>query len=495
MEFVQEDGLNAIHAIERTTQSLFEIREIINRPAIKWYLRFYGVVSEWLHSSLKNKWLIFCRLIRRLLGSNCVVHFNNYYCFYSKIRDNIDQSVAEMPHAVGELKDVYSTRLYKNNQEVFQLIDHAHVYMKKVMCIMAPIFTKERLKDGYFRRIKAVDDIMGDNVLKIYMSPMDCDDMQNGHPRVVRIDDTHIRVDYYPHVDDNRRFINEIAACADGVYHHGVGFMDEDVIRIPHLLKIVDLHGALPEEFAMSDNYPMVQVESYHEELAMRYADFLVCVTERMANHMKAKYPQYNQNYIIMPILDQETLDSGSEDGSHASKNGNTVITYAGGTQKWQMIPQMQECIRKRAEYDYRIYVPHPDLFWKSWGNEPIPEEIVVKSLTPKELRKAYNDCQYGFVLREDTIVNNVACPTKLIEYILKGIVPILNTEKLGDFVDDGMKYVSVKDFCEGNLPTEEEREKIARDNKAVIEKIIEKYLDGRKKIHDIVAKGGNRVE
>ena len=350
---------------------------------------------------------------------------------------------------------------------------------------MAPIFTQERLKDGYYRRIKAVDDIMGDKTLKIYMSHSDTTLLQGNNPSVAYIDENHIRIAYFPWIESNRIWVNRVADLADVAYHHGVGYIDEDIIRNKKILKVVDLHGVLPEEFAMSENYKMVQTESYHEELAMKYADYIVCVTNKMVLHMKKKYSDCSPKYIVMPILDQETLDSRVK--CEKKLNDNIVVTYAGGTQKWQMIEKMQEAMQEQDNLDYRIFVPYPDEFWKTWKSQIEIKSLKVKSCNPEELREEYKNCQYGFVLREDITVNNVACPTKLIEYLLMGIVPILNTSNLGDFDTYGMYYISINEFVNGKFPDEEERWHYAIENQLIIDKIIDLYKTCRNDIQRVI--------
>ena len=50
------------------------------------------------------------------------------------------------------------------------------------------------------------------------------------------------------------------------------------------------------------------------------------------------------------------------------------------------------------------------------------------------------NDC--GVVLRNDNIVNRVACPTKLIDYLQYGLIPIVLSPHIGDFYNLGYKYI-----------------------------------------------------
>lgn len=57
------------------------------------------------------------------------------------------------------------------------------------------------------------------------------------------------------------------------------------------------------------------------------------------------------------------------------------------------------------------------------------------------------NKRYYVFVLRDDILVNQVACPTKIVEYLNYGIIPIVLSENIGDFKELGYEYLSINDF------------------------------------------------
>ena len=140
----------------------------------------------------------------------------------------------------------------------------------------------------------------------------------------------------------------------------------------------------------------------------------------------------------------------------------------------------MQEAIEKRRnEFDFRMYVSDTEEFLKLWGNRTQPDSWRVDTLSAEELKLEYEKADYGFMLRDDIIVNEVACPTKLIDYIKYGIIPIMKSEKVGDFVENGLGYVKLEDFLEGNMPTEEERTEMVRNNMSVMKKLHTDYENG----------------
>ena len=68
---------------------------------------------------------------------------------------------------------------------------------------------------------------------------------------------------------------------------------------------------------------------------------------------------------------------------------------------------------------------------------------IELKSVAPEELAEYYESAHYGFILRDDNVINTVANPTKMIEYLQYGIVPIVKSPNIGDFATYGYDYIT----------------------------------------------------
>lgn len=56
-----------------------------------------------------------------------------------------------------------------------------------------------------------------------------------------------------------------------------------------------------------------------------------------------------------------------------------------------------------------------------------------IKSLTHKDVLRELKNYDFGFLLRDDNIVNNTASPIKFLEYISNGVIPIM-TNGIGDY-------------------------------------------------------------
>ena len=80
-------------------------------------------------------------------------------------------------------------------------------------------------------------------------------------------------------------------------------------------------------------------------------------------------------------------------------------------------------------------------------------ENVDIRGVKAEELANYYKKAHYGFVLRDDIPVNNVACPTKLVEYMNYGIIPIVLSDEIGDFKDIGFENLSVNNIVKNLSP------------------------------------------
>ena len=94
----------------------------------------------------------------------------------------------------------------------------------------------------------------------------------------------------------------------------------------------------------------------------------------------------------------------------------------------------MASIIKKTyKKYDYRIYTFDIDYFKRVINDENVLKEITIETKNKDELYEEYKKADYGFLLRDDNVINNVSYPTKLIEYLSFGIIPICDTKRIGD--------------------------------------------------------------
>jgi hypothetical protein len=254
------------------------------------------------------------------------------------------------------------------------------------------------------------------------------------------------------------------------------------------VFRVLDIHGAVPEELRYYNaSFYLRFIAFFAEKIAVMRAHCLIAVTEKMLDHINKKHKKKYQINIVIPVFyafnknstDEELIDISSFfDGRALMKPG---IIYAGGTQPWQQFPRMLAVIKKQSELArYFILTPTPPVLPHDFS-EFIKNcsHIRMASLTPSHVAQMYQHFRYGFILREANIVNRVACPTKIIEYLEHGIIPIMLSPNLGDFGDLGLQYLSLDKFEQGELLSPDEFDQAVRKNFLLLEKLKDRQKQG----------------
>jgi len=248
---------------------------------------------------------------------------------------------------------------------------------------------------------------------------------------------------------------------ANSYYLHAVVHFLAFLIYLPFISKnkafIWDIHGVAPEEQALAGAHKRARQYEICERILVQRASTAIAVTNRMIRHYKEKFPHATLNYIVYGILPAHLRSQHFEWKEIRDTAGTVNIVYSGNTQKWQNIALMVELIKRNqmAHYHYYILTGEPKEMQRYLQKAGIDSAstITVKKVLPGELKKYYSIAHYGFVLRDDIAVNQVACPTKMVEYLYYGIVPIVKSADIGDFLSLGYQYLSLQAFGGDLLP------------------------------------------
>ena len=90
-------------------------------------------------------------------------------------------------------------------------------------------------------------------------------------------------------------------------------------------------------------------------------------------------------------------------------------------------------------------------------------------------------------MLRDSSPVNYVACPTKIIEYLKYGIIPILKSTEIGDFVDLGMEYITYTDLMKGLTISHKKRNMMQEKNYEILDKLVQTSKTGLNNLENLL--------
>lgn len=346
----------------------------------------------------------------------------------------------------------------------------------------------ERQSDGYFQRIKIIDRLFTDR-WRIYVESEELSGRSSWIDRPEeRVLVLRITGGFKQRVLARTLALLAVARCGRIYFHSILRLRDSRfgmLMHVPILRKAIDIHGVVPEEFRLHNDFYSALLYEEEEKLAIRKSNLVIVVTNAMHNYLRQKYRQKLRAQIaVFPMFP----DVSPYLGERQLINGKPVVVYAGGLHKWQQIPKMVEAIAATSDKCvYRLYCPTPDKVRDMLPAE-LRDSIAVESKPHEELMRLYSECHYGFILREDTVVNHVACPTKLVEYLAMGIVPIVDCEDIGDFKLLGLRFIKLNELLAGRLPVEKVRRDMANSNFAIYERLRKIRKTGAQTIYSVIS-------
>ncbi|MFC0428818.1 glycosyltransferase [Chryseobacterium scophthalmum] len=314
--------------------------------------------------------------------------------------------------------------------------------------------SREDLRDGAYQRVIHIDSIFKEN-RKVYITVSPYRYFRktylenNAEKRIV------VRCNLIFHLG----LILSLFKSSKLIYIHSIHNLLYQFLFIKIFTRkyVLDLHGLVPEEFLMEGDIKRSLIFNKIEKYIYNNLKYVIGVSHRLINHYKKKYPNASPGYIVYPILPNNLEEMSQEELDNNTKSEKVNFIYSGNLQAWQNIDFMLDNIKKinnNPNYFFQILTGEVEAMKEKFSDKNISlENVDIRGVKAEELANYYKKAHYGFVLRDDIPVNNVACPTKLVEYMNYGIIPIVLSDEIGDFKDIGFENLSVNDIVKNLSP------------------------------------------
>lgn len=204
---------------------------------------------------------------------------------------------------------------------------------------------------------------------------------------------------------------------------------------------IVWLQGIQPEEMLISST-PLFSKIFYFcafrllEWLTLRKAHLLLFVSNSMRQHYNVVYGYKRNNFFLMPCFN---LPLSEQAFYVKDKYTHPSFVYAGSLDNWQCFSetlQTYKHIRSLIpDATLTIFTAQQDKAEFECKEKYGLRDVIIKYSPKDKIQEELSQFKYGFILRKDISVNNVATPTKLNSYMSAGIIPIVS-ESLNDFIE-----------------------------------------------------------
>ncbi len=323
------------------------------------------------------------------------------------------------------------------------------------MIVFIAPFPDETKGDGWMARILAVDEIFKDRPrVYVFHNQAYTGTHPEGYmPYHKKHDD--LREEYILNFSFSYhvRVLTDLIAKADFVYAH-TAHSAQFMYNYYQTGKIItDLHGLASLEEVMLGCPERGRFFGALEEPMVRESACLISVTRAMQEYYSEKYPNLTTPFILNPIR-QALPECSNEELTRTQKDKPRVV-FVGGCQEWQQPKKMLQMAKKLCNhYDFAFYSGMSANFDKIANDNNIDSNAYSMGFCPHdELGQLYKNADFGLVLRNSSPVNRVACPTKLMEYMAFGVIPIVELYEIGDFASYNYHAISYEDFCAGNIP------------------------------------------
>jgi glycosyltransferase involved in cell wall biosynthesis len=222
------------------------------------------------------------------------------------------------------------------------------------------------------------------------------------------------------------------------------------------LKKVVfDGRSAMAAEIEEYDVFPVDYIRKNirkFENIAVNNSDYRIAVSNQLIEYWRKYYDYKGNNHVVIPCtLDTKYFPDNSyhfeEEKIKSIKkelgiNENDItLVYAGSNAPWQSFQLLDKVISPILDNQPEIKL----LFLSKENKDNVQlrnkynDRVIIKWVEHKDVLNYLNCADYGILLREQSVTNKVASPTKFAEYLYAGL-PILISENLGDFSEFVLK-------------------------------------------------------
>jgi glycosyltransferase involved in cell wall biosynthesis len=209
---------------------------------------------------------------------------------------------------------------------------------------------------------------------------------------------------------------------------------------------IYDGRGAITaewKEYQVVSNSQLVNEIFELEKETVLKSDYKIAVSEQLVNYWKREFKYEGTNHVIIPctlnkiyedvLISRESIEQTRK---FIGLNKNDIaFIYSGSIAGWQSFNLLNDFIKplliKRTHIKL-IFLAHKDEHILKLEYE-FPNRVFCFHVKPNEVQKYLLAADYGLLIRESTVTNQVASPVKFAEYLACGL-PVIISENLGDY-------------------------------------------------------------
>ena len=221
------------------------------------------------------------------------------------------------------------------------------------------------------------------------------------------------------------------------------------------IIFIYDCQGASAEKYLLSNikkNSEFMYNKRVRDQINLaRISDKIIVLSNKLKEYILEKeikiFEKSNikdEVFSLIPCGADENFFFFDSEVRHALRNklgimDRQVFIYCGALDKAWQIPDfifnVFKILKKNNPNSFFICLtPNHDIVDKYVELYKIDKnDVMIKFVNNSEINNFLCASDMGFLFRENVVTNNVAAPTKLVEYLMSGL-PVLISEHIGDY-------------------------------------------------------------
>lgn len=209
------------------------------------------------------------------------------------------------------------------------------------------------------------------------------------------------------------------------------------------------VQGVIPEEsFLRHKSKIRYIILSLIEYLSLTISTKQIFVSNEMQRYLEKKYKKQYNNSIVVPCISEFNYDN-------SIKEKDSFI-YLGGMSAWQRIDKMLKFFNDivKVKHNAKLYIATLERqkaqeYIELYLDKENFSRVEVLSLENRdEVQHFLSTKEYGFLIREESVVNYVSSPIKLAEYLSCGVNLIISAsvKSYASYIEKNGSGISLKE-------------------------------------------------
>lgn len=199
------------------------------------------------------------------------------------------------------------------------------------------------------------------------------------------------------------------------------------------------------EEFKVIGDSQLATSVITAESRAVKESYFRISVSHSLVEYWEKKFGYSKNDHIIIPCTLTQGFQNAEEEKVEKLRseiglsNEDIVFVFSGGNAGWNSLERTFRLFDQKLENNpnYKLILLTGEADYIKVFKNKFPDQVFRFWVNHDEVKNYLALGDYGLMIRENKITNNVASPVKFAEYLSLGLKPIIsdNVKDYSDFV------------------------------------------------------------